>query len=313
MRRDGDVVGLGHGGDFAHLGDAAAADDVGHDVVCELLVEDGSEVPAGDESFADADRHGDLLFDEFEGVVVLGRDGFFEPSDVELAEGFADANRGGDVVASVEVDEQFDVGSDGVADGAGDLDTLSQTGRRDVVTVLQRRYIVEVPEGVHLEGGVTLGDRLESGLRISLRCPSPVEPAVGVEAEVFAEFSGDELVDGETVALAFDVPECDVDGGDEGGAEASVAGGVEFGEESGPDVVDSGRVFADQKLAEVRDCGVDHVRCDAALGLAEPGKAFVGLDGQEDPGVARAVADVGVYGGDFHGWVLWAGFPRARE
>ena len=44
---------------------------------------------------------------------------------------------------------------------------------------------------------------------------------------------------------------------------------------------------------------VDHVGDDAALGLAEPGEAFVGVDGDEDPGVARAVSDVGVYGGDF--------------
>ena len=179
--------------------------------------------------------------------MVLGRHGFFEPADVELSEGFAYSDRGGDVVATVEVDEEFDVGTDGVADGAGDFDTLSQTGRRDVVTVLQRRYIVEVPEGVHLEGGVTLGDRLESGLRISLRRPSPVEPAVGVEAKIVSELAGDEFVDGETVALAFDVPECDVDGGDEGGSEASVAGGVEFGEEAGPDVVDAGGVLADEQ------------------------------------------------------------------
>ena len=72
MRGDGDVVCLGHGGDFANLGDAAAADDVGHDVVCELPVEDGSEVPAGDEPFADADGHWDLLLDEFKCVVVFG-------------------------------------------------------------------------------------------------------------------------------------------------------------------------------------------------------------------------------------------------
>ena len=130
-----------------------------------------------------------------------------------------------------------------------------------------------------------------------------LNPAVGVEAEVVSELAGDELVDGETVALAFDVPECDVDGGDEGGSEASVSGGVEFGEEAGPDVVDAGGVFADEELAEVRDCGVDHVGCDAALGLAETGEAFVGLDGQEDPRVARAVADVRVDSGDFHGGV----------
>ena len=34
-----------------------------------------------------------------------------------------------------------------------------------------------------------------------------------------------------------------------------------------------------RKFAEVRDCGVDHVCGDAALGLAETGEAFVGFDG----------------------------------
>ena len=48
---------------------------------------------------------------------------------------------------------------------------------------------------------------------------------------------------------------------------------------------------------------VDHVGDDAALGLPESGESFVGVDGDEDPGVARAVSDVGVYGGDFHGVV----------
>ena len=50
----------------------------------------------------------------------------------------------------------------------------------------------------------------------------------------------------------------------------------------------------------MRDGLVDHVGDDAALGLAESGESFVGVDGDEDPGVAGAVSDVGVYGGDFH-------------
>lgn len=50
---------------------------------------------------------------------------------------------------------------------------------------------------------------------------------------------------------------------------------------------------------------VDHVGDDAALGLAESGEAFVGVDGDEDPGVAWAVSDVGVNGGDFHGGILF--------
>ena len=239
MGGDGDVVCLGHGGDFAHFGDAAAADDVGHDVVGELLVEDGSEVVAGDEPFADADGHGDLVFDEPQSVVVFGRDGFFEPSDVEFSEGFSDSYRGGDVVASVEVDQEFDVGSDGVADGAGDFDAFAQAGGRDVVSVLKGGDVVEVEEGIHLESGVSVGDGLECCAGVGFGGLLAWHPAVGVEAEVFSELAAEEFVDGESESLALDVPECDVDGGDEGGAEASVAGAVELGEESGPDVVDA--------------------------------------------------------------------------
>ena len=50
----------------------------------------------------------------------------------------------------------------------------------------------------------------------------------------------------------------------------------------------------------MRNCGVDHVGRDAALGLAKPSQSFVGLDGDEDPRVTRPVSDVGIYGGDFH-------------
>ena len=42
----------------------------------------------------------------------------------------------------------------------------------------------------------------------------------------------------------------------------------------------------------MRDCFVDHVGDDAALGLSESGESFVGVDGGEDPGVARSVSDV---------------------
>ena len=42
----------------------------------------------------------------------------------------------------------------------------------------------------------------------------------------------------------------------------------------------------------MRDGFVDHVGDHAALGLAESGESFVGVDGYEDPGVSGAVADV---------------------
>ena len=189
---------------------------------------------------ADADGHGDLVFDDGERVVVLGRDGLFEPADVELSEGFANSHSGRDVVASVEVDEDLDVWSDGVANGAGDLDAFSRRpAGRDVVSVLEGCDVVELEEWVHLDGGVSVGDGLECGAGVGFGGVSLVEPAVGVESEVVSELATEELVDGESESFAFDVPECDVDGGDECGSEASVSGGVEFGEESCPDVVDA--------------------------------------------------------------------------
>ena len=51
MGGDGDVLGLCHRRYFTHLGDAGSSveigDDVGHDVVGELSVDDRSEVPTG--------------------------------------------------------------------------------------------------------------------------------------------------------------------------------------------------------------------------------------------------------------------------
>ena len=105
---------------------------------------------------------------------------------------------------------------------------LRQTGGRDVVSVLERRDVVEVEEGVHLERGVSFGDGLECGAGVGFGGLLTWHPAVGVEAEVVAELAAEELVDGESESLAFDVPECDVDGGDEGGSETPVAGAVEL-------------------------------------------------------------------------------------
>ena len=73
---------------------------------------------------------------------------------------------GGDVVASVEVDEEFDVGTDGIAYRARNLDPRAQPSRRDIVSMLQRHHIVELKERIHLERRMPLGDRLERGLGV---------------------------------------------------------------------------------------------------------------------------------------------------
>lgn len=57
--------------DVGHFGDAAAHD-IGCNAVCELPVDHMSKGPSGDGAVADADRHGDLVFDEGQDVVVFG-------------------------------------------------------------------------------------------------------------------------------------------------------------------------------------------------------------------------------------------------
>ena len=59
---------------------------------------------------------------------------------------------------------------------------------------------------------MSVGDGLESGAGVGFGGLFAWHPAVGVEAEVFSELAAEELVDGESEALALDVPECDVDG-----------------------------------------------------------------------------------------------------
>ena len=240
---DRDEEGFGHGGDAAQLGDAAGADDVGHDVLGELLLEDGAELPAGVEALADADRDIGAGAELGESVGVLGWDGLFEPADAVGGDGVGEADRGGDVEAAVGVDEDLDAGADGLADGADDLDGVGFVGGVVAGAVLVEVGLV-LAEGVELDGGVTFVDGL-------LGCAAEVvwslaagEPAVGVEEELLAVLAAEELVDGEAEALAAQVPQRDVDAADQGRDEAKRAEGAEGGVELVPEVLDAAGVLS---------------------------------------------------------------------
>ena len=73
MRRNCDVISLGHRGDLAHLEDAAGMAEIGLDDVDHALLEEGLELPAAVKPLAEGDRRGRVRRDLGKTVHVLGQ------------------------------------------------------------------------------------------------------------------------------------------------------------------------------------------------------------------------------------------------
>ena len=196
--RDGDVVGLGHGGDLLQLGDAPGPDDVRHDVVGQAPLKHGQELPAGVQALADADGAPVLVAHLAQGVVALRRDGLLEPADA--------------------------VGGQACWPGGPRWGRCSGRGRRSgspprgppprgrrrprrspaapppalicpgLVLAVVRAHL---EEGVELAGAVPAGpEALPGGPGVLLRgAPGALEPGVAVEGDALAEAPPEELVD----------------------------------------------------------------------------------------------------------------------
>ena len=145
------VGGVGHGGDLAALGEAAAPGEVGHDDVAGGLLDPGAEAEAGEDALALADRDRGLGLQADEGVDVVGGHDLLEPEDVVGLEGAGDAGGGGQVPAGVAFDGDRHPVADGLADVVDDGDAAGEVVVGDAVA-----------EGA---GG---GDRTPDGDRLAL-------------------------------------------------------------------------------------------------------------------------------------------------
>lgn len=302
MGRDGEVVGVGEVGDLHPLGDASHAADVGLDDVGAASGDELFEAVFG--VFVLAGGDGDVGgFGDFgQALDVIGQDGFLEPSDVVVLElaGHADGLLG--VVAIVGVDVDLDIVADGFADGfeAFHVGAL---------------VLAEVLADLHFDAREAHVD--VSGLLFD-------EPVDGVVGPAAATVAGDgvvglseEFVQGDAEGFAFEVPECDVEGGDGLECEAFAPKAADAPEHLGPDALGLEGGFADEDVFEiVGDEGSDG---GGGVEVAEALGAFVGVDVDEDGGasgdaglgrrdggvlddLAAGVEDEGgCYVGDFHG------------
>ena len=78
MRRDSDVIGLGHGRDLAHLEDAARVAQVRLNDVDGPLLEERLELPSAVEPFTESDRCRGMRRDLWQTIHVLGEQRLFD-------------------------------------------------------------------------------------------------------------------------------------------------------------------------------------------------------------------------------------------
>ena len=80
MRTDRHEEGFGHRGDLIQFRDPAGADDIRHDVLRQLLLQDRAKLPASIQPLTDAYGHIRALAKLTQGIPILRRHRLLEPA-----------------------------------------------------------------------------------------------------------------------------------------------------------------------------------------------------------------------------------------
>lgn len=206
VRHDGDVVGGGHGRDLEELRHAAQPHHVGLDDVEVAALDELAEAVARVLVLSGGELDGGVrALDLLEAVGVIGCQALLPPVDVKVFAGLGDLDGVGHIQAHVAVDHEGEVGANGLAVLAQELDVLAETLVAVIRAVGQRH--LGAPEA-HRLGGRGLGPG-------------------AVEVEALLGGAADEAVDGLVAQLAEQIPDGEVDDGDDGNGETLAA--VEHG------------------------------------------------------------------------------------
>ena len=248
-----------------------------------VILDEGVEVPAIAPLFAGGKRDIDFLAQD--GQVLkegFSADGVFNEEGREVLDLVAAADGFVEIEALVEVDAPFAVFADTFARGGALIAEV-----RDAFAG------VEGGVGGHVHGaeaeGAIAGFDGEAGAILDGHAGGDAgDDAGGVVAlAIVADHAAEELVDGEVLDLALDVPEGEVECAD--GVGALAAGGIEEGAVHVlPEVLDVLRVAADEAAGG---------GCEKIFGaaFADAGDAGVGLDGDDD--VALVEEGCGIWAG----------------
>ena len=292
VRAAADVVELSELEDAPEVGYPAGVDDVGADVVDELLGDQLLAVPDGVEELPHRERRGGVLPDDPKALLQLRRHQVLEPEQLVLLDpppqpGGLD--RGQPVVGVV---EERKVETEPLPDRLEERGYLVQVARGGPVRPLGRgRGRGHVP-GLAVRGvrahPVDRADPLDAHLHAD-RAVSEVQEtghlvehlghglAVGVpvDGDAVAAPAAQQLVHGQAGHLALDVPEGRVDGRDRGHGDRAAAPVAALVEEL-PGVLDAGRVPAEEQRADVVGEVAGHGElAPVEGGIADPGDALV--------------------------------------
>ncbi len=286
MQCNGNIVGLGHRGDLAGLGDAAGVRGVGLDDVDTALRKHALEIPARVEALTQRDgcgADGGQLGDHLQ---VLAEHRLLDEHQVEIAQ-LAHQHLGhGLVHPAVEVHTNADVLAHRFADHRHIGDGLLHLG----VAV----DVLHLFGAVHLHGGKAARHRR---LRLGRRVCRAITPYPGVDADAVTHLAAQQPMHRHAQRLALDVPQRLIHAGD--GAHHHRAAPVEAGAVHHiPQVLHIARVAAHQVVGQLLNRSGYGVGTAFDDRLAPADDTFVGVDLEKAPARGH---DKGGELDDFHG------------
>ena len=290
---------LGQGGDPPHLGQPAAVGDVGLDHAAGALRQELVERRRADEALARRDRRAHRPLDGGDVVDPLRPARLLEPEEVELLERCGEQVPHARARPGVAVDHDVDVVADGIAH-RGDAALGMAHGSEALERPRRRhRHRLERREALLDHAGRQLAEALRLAALVEVLHLALAEMAV--EANVIAHRPAPELVARDAVHLAEDVPQCDVDAAHRRAADDVVAVPEVLAEHHLPEVLDPGRVLADDQLGQILDGTDDRPRVPLERRLAPAVETvLVGDDANEHPVPHPRIADVRLDRGDLH-------------
>ena len=299
VRRGGNLPALRHGGDLLQFPQSAHDRNVRHDDVHQSLVQDGPEPLPVHQTLASGQRHVDVILDGQVALVVFVGHGFLVPVQVQVTQCVEDLAPAPCGEVAVAVDQQGYVGTDRGAHRLHAGDALP--GVRSPVDA--GRHPVEGRELYRVKSIRDRGGRVPGESRGRPVRGGPVD--VGVEGDLVAAASPDEVGHRYAQELSLDIPQGLVEGAERHHFRPVHRRRKEFGQ----DAFDGAGVAAGKHrfglLQEVHAPG----SCAPWIHLAVSGDPFVGMHRQERPVAAVVHVDgMGLQPGYLHG--LPSGSPR---
>ena len=321
MRRDRNLVALGHRRDLLRLAQPTAPADVEHRDRGRLLLEHLAERPTRRQRFAGRGPDPRRLAECLQRIDIRRADRILEPVRLERLHRARDFHRGRQIPQTVHLDKEIDLVADPLANLLEWGHALLQVSGRDIVAAGRIGRMVERPD---LHAGIALGDQalgevvgaIEERVEILVRsfilfeapvvgapvrpCPNVAVAGTGVvDANPVAAFASEQLIEGHAGGLPHDVPERDVE---RRGAADLRTGRFESDivlHELARMLLDPERILAEHLRRErFMDIRMNRLRTEE--GLSQPD--MPGIGGDLDPD------DVGKLGqadrfdlGDFHG------------